>query len=87
VDRARSPLQQAGLIRRPVLLVHGAEDPVVPVVQAETMARAFQRRRIPRRLLVVPAEGHGFRREATIREALDAELACYQELLGLQPMR
>jgi dipeptidyl aminopeptidase/acylaminoacyl peptidase len=52
-------------------------------MQAEAMARALQRRGVPHRLLVFPAEGHGFRREATIRQALEVELAFYQEMLGL----
>jgi dipeptidyl aminopeptidase/acylaminoacyl peptidase len=57
--------------------------PIVPVIQAEAMAGALQRRGIPCRLLVFPAEGHGFGREATIRQALEAALAFYQEMLRL----
>ena len=83
VYRARSPLHLADLIRRPVLLLHRADDPVVPAIQAEAMAEALQRRDIPHRLLVFPAEGHGFRQEGTIRQALEAELALYQKMLRL----
>jgi dipeptidyl aminopeptidase/acylaminoacyl peptidase len=82
VYRARSPLQQAGLLRRPVLGLHAAEDPVVPAMQAEAMARALQRRGVPHRLLVFPAQGHGCRGEATIRQALEAARAFYQEMPG-----
>ena len=81
--RARSPMQHADTMIRPVLLVHGAKDPVVPVAQAKAMARALQQRRVPHRLVVFPDEGHGLRDQTAIRTALEAELAFYRETLRL----
>jgi dipeptidyl aminopeptidase/acylaminoacyl peptidase len=54
--RARSPLHAVDRIARPVLLVHGLEDTVVPPSQAQVMAEALARRGV-RHVLLTP----GFR--------------------------
>jgi dipeptidyl aminopeptidase/acylaminoacyl peptidase len=81
--RARSPLHTVDRITRPVLLVHGLEDTVVPPSQAQVMAEALERRGIRHVLLAFPDEGHGFRRPESIRRALEVELSFYLETLGL----
>src|SRR5215204_3749721 len=83
--RARSPLHLVDRIARPVLLVHGLEDTVVPPSQAQAMAEALSRRGIPHVLLAFPGERHGFRRPDSIRRALEAELSFYVGALGLSP--
>ena len=52
--RARSPLHTVDRIARPVLLVHGLEDTVVPPSQAQVMAEALERRGVRHVLLTVP---------------------------------
>jgi dipeptidyl aminopeptidase/acylaminoacyl peptidase len=81
--RARSPLHAVDRIARPVLLVHGLEDTVVPPSQAQVMAEALARRGVRHVLLAFPGEGHGFRRPGSIRRALEVELSFYLETLGL----
>ena len=81
--RARSPLHAVDRIARPVLLVHGLEDTVVPPSQAQVMAEALERRGVRHVLLAFPGEGHGFRRPESIRRALEVELSFYLETLGL----
>ena len=83
--RARSPLHAVDRIARPVLLVHGLEDTVVPPSQAQAMAEALERRGVRHVLLTFPGEGHGFRRPESIRRALEVELSFYVEALGLSP--
>jgi dipeptidyl aminopeptidase/acylaminoacyl peptidase len=83
--RARSPLHAVDRIVRPVLLVHGLEDTVVPPSQAQAMAEALERRGVQHLLLIFPGEGHGFRRPESIQRALEAELSFYLEALGLAP--
>jgi dipeptidyl aminopeptidase/acylaminoacyl peptidase len=83
--RARSPLHAVDRITRPVLLVHGLEDTVVPPSQAQAMAEALARRGVRHVVLAFPGEGHGFRRPESIRRALEAELSFYLETLGLTP--
>ena len=83
--RARSPLHAVDRIVRPVLLVHGLEDSVVPPIQAQLMAEALERRGVRHVLLMFPGEGHGFRRPESIRSALEVELSFYVAALGLSP--
>jgi poly(3-hydroxybutyrate) depolymerase len=83
--RARSPLHAVDRITRPVLLVHGLEDTVVPPIQAQVMAEALERRGIRHLFLAFPGEGHGLRRPPSIRRALEVELSFYVEALGLSP--
>jgi len=85
--RARSPLHAVDRITRPVLLVHGLEDTVVPPIQARVMAEALERRGVQHLLLIFPGEGHGFRRPKSIQRALEAELSFYLEALGLVPAK
>jgi dipeptidyl aminopeptidase/acylaminoacyl peptidase len=81
--RARSPVHAVDRIARPVLLVHGLEDTVVPPSQAQVMAEALARRGVRHVFLTFPGEGHGFRRPESIRRALEVELSFYVEALGL----
>jgi dipeptidyl aminopeptidase/acylaminoacyl peptidase len=83
--RARSPLHLVARIARPVLLVHGLEDTVVPPSQAQAMAEALERRGVQHVLVAVPGEGHGFRRPVSIRRGVEVELSFYLAALGLSP--
>jgi dipeptidyl aminopeptidase/acylaminoacyl peptidase len=83
--RARSPLHAVDRIARPVLLVHGLEDTVVPPSQAQVMADALDRRGIRHVFLTFPGEGHGFRHPDSIRRALEVELSFHVAALGLSP--
>jgi dipeptidyl aminopeptidase/acylaminoacyl peptidase len=81
--RARSPLHLATRIRRPVLLLQGLDDPVVPPAHGEAMANALKHSGVPHEYLVFAGEGHGFQRVETIQRALEVELAFYRRVLGL----
>jgi dienelactone hydrolase len=41
--KARNPLRHVGEIRSPLLLLHGAQDPLIPVAQSTTFAQAVKR--------------------------------------------
>ncbi|ACI51705.1 peptidase S9 prolyl oligopeptidase active site domain protein [Gluconacetobacter diazotrophicus PA1 5] len=79
---ARSPLTQATGIQVPVLFLHGLDDAVVPPGQARAMATALSGNAVPHAHYEFPGESHGFRREATIRRALDLELDFYGQVFG-----
>ena len=85
--RARSPLHAVDRIARPVLMVHGLEDTVVPPTQAQAMAEALARRGVRHVLLTFPSKGHGFHRPESILRALEAELSFYLEALELVPAK
>ncbi len=48
-------------MKTPVLLMHGVEDPYVPVGQYMQFYRALREMGKEVRLLLFPREGHGFR--------------------------
>ena len=59
-----SPLNHVDRIRAPLLVIHGRNDPRVPVAEAEQIARTLRAAGRPVDLLVFDNEGHGIvRRE------------------------
>jgi acetyl esterase/lipase len=58
-----SPLAQAGRIRQPLLMAHGAQDRRVPVVHAAKMHNAIVAKNANVEYVVYPEEGHGWRHE------------------------
>ncbi|MGH2466322.1 MAG: S9 family peptidase, partial [Candidatus Limnocylindrales bacterium] len=83
--RARSPVHHLDQVSCPMLILQGLEDRIVPPSQAEAMAAALRARGLPYAYLPFEGEGHGFRREANLRRATQAELAFYGQVLGFTP--
>lgn len=83
--RARSPVYHLDGVSCPMLILQGLEDRVVPPSQAEEMAAALRAKGLPYAYLAFEGEGHGFRREANLRRATQAELAFYGQVLGFVP--
>ncbi len=55
---AASPVGQVRPGDPPTFLVHGANDPLVPVSQSEDLAAALTDAGVPNRLVVIPGAGH-----------------------------
>ena len=83
--RERSPVRKADAIERPLLILQGLEDAVVPPSQAEVMVEALERRRIPYAYLAFEGEQHGFRKAENIVSSFEAELTFYGRILGFGP--
>jgi dipeptidyl aminopeptidase/acylaminoacyl peptidase len=64
-----SPLTHVDRIRAPLFVIHGANDPRVPVGEAEQIHRSLTERGIRCELLVYEDEGHGLKK---LRNRLDA---------------
>jgi dipeptidyl aminopeptidase/acylaminoacyl peptidase len=79
----RSPLFHIDALHGELLLLQGADDLVVPVVQAQAMADAMAEAGKDVELVIYEGEGHGFRRAETVIDALERELAHYQRVFGL----
>ncbi|GAB3421719.1 prolyl oligopeptidase family serine peptidase [Flindersiella endophytica] len=85
VAKERSPLTNAASTACPVLLLQGAEDPIVPRSQAEVFRDALVEKGIPHALIVFEGEQHGFRKAESIIAATEAELSFYGQVLGFEP--
>ena len=59
--RGRSPVALAHRIRRPLLVFHGTDDPVVPVEQSRVLVGRLRTAGCDVELIEFEGEGHGFR--------------------------
>ena len=58
-----SPINKIDQVIAPTLVLHGANDTNVPVVEAEQVVENLKRRNIPVEYVLFPDEGHGFQKE------------------------
>ncbi|MCP3141685.1 S9 family peptidase [Pyxidicoccus xibeiensis] len=58
--RAISPLFHAEKIRKPLLVIQGANDPRVKKAQSDAIVQAVRKNKVPVDYLVLPDDGHGF---------------------------
>ncbi|MGH2601199.1 MAG: alpha/beta fold hydrolase, partial [Dehalococcoidia bacterium] len=54
-----SPIHKSGEIRAPMIILHGANDPRVPVGESEQIAQVLREREVPVVYHRYPDEGHG----------------------------
>jgi len=54
-----SPINNVDKIKRPVMFIHGAMDPVMPSQYSDDMSQALKKEGIPVIFLLYPDEGHG----------------------------
>ena len=80
----RSPIHHVDAFSRPLIVLQGLEDEVVPPNQATMIIDALHAKRVPVAYVAFEGEQHGFRREANIRRALDAELSFYAQIFGFE---
>ena len=80
----RSPIHHLEGFDRPLIVLQGLEDEVVPPAQSEMIVAALRDRRVPVAYVAFEGEQHGFRQAANIRRALDAELSFYGQILGFE---
>ncbi|MFG2946874.1 dipeptidyl-peptidase 5 [Streptomyces adustus] len=81
----RSPAEHADRITAPFLLLQGLDDVICPPTQCERFLERMRGRGVPHAYLAFEGEGHGFRRAETMVRALEAELALYSQVFGLNP--
>jgi dipeptidyl aminopeptidase/acylaminoacyl peptidase len=60
--RRLSPLHKLDRVRAATIVLHGANDTNVPVVEAEQTVESLKRRGLPVEYVLFPDEGHGFRK-------------------------
>ncbi|HEY0167990.1 MAG TPA: alpha/beta fold hydrolase [Jatrophihabitans sp.] len=69
VLEAASPLLIIDRVRAPLLVIHGANDPRVPLSEAEQVVAAVRANGVECQLLVYPDEGHGLAKRANQLDA------------------
>jgi len=82
--RERSPANHADSISRPLLLLQGLDDKVVPPSQSEVILEALARRGIPHAYIPFEGEGHGFRKAENVKRALEAHLSFLAQVFGFE---
>ena len=79
---ALSPVHRADRITAPVLLMHGSDDPVVPIEQSETLAERIRGSGGDVDFVVYDGEGHGFRQPDNIDDEYARTAAFLDRVTG-----
>jgi dipeptidyl aminopeptidase/acylaminoacyl peptidase len=82
--RDRSPISHADSISRPLLLLQGLDDKVVPPAQSEVIVEALKQRGIPHAYIAFAGEGHGFRKAENQKRALAAHASFLAQVFGFE---
>ena len=80
--RALSPITHVERMRAPLFIIHGANDPRVPLAEAEQIHAVLQARGVRSELLVYHDEGHGLAKLANRIDAYPKVAAFLHEVLG-----
>jgi dipeptidyl aminopeptidase/acylaminoacyl peptidase len=80
----RSPIHHVDGFDRPLIVLQGLEDEVVPPNQSEMIVEALRTKGVPVAYVAFEGEQHGFRQAANIRRALDSELSFYAQIFGFE---
>jgi dipeptidyl aminopeptidase/acylaminoacyl peptidase len=60
--KSLSPIHRIDKIKSPTIVLHGANDTNVPVIEAEQMVESLKKRGVPVEYVLFPDEGHGWRK-------------------------
>jgi dipeptidyl aminopeptidase/acylaminoacyl peptidase len=77
-----SPLRHADAIRAPLFVIHGRNDPRVPVSETEQLVENLTRRGVRCHLEIYEDEGHGLARLANRLDAYPKAVAFLDDVLG-----
>ena len=80
--REASPLTRASAITAPLFVLHGANDPRVPLTEAEQIVEALRANEVPCEFHVYPDEGHGLAKRSNRLDAYPKALDFLARRLG-----
>jgi dipeptidyl aminopeptidase/acylaminoacyl peptidase len=80
--RALSPIHRIDRVRAPTIVLHGANDTNVPLVEAEQVVASLRERGVPVEYVLFPDEGHGFQKTANRVRAAVAIVRWFVEHLA-----
>ncbi len=79
---ARSPIHHVEGFDRPLIVLQGLEDQIVPPNQSEMIVEALRSKGVPVAYLAFEGEQHGFRLAPNIVRSLEAQLSFFAQLFG-----
>ncbi|MBY0563343.1 MAG: S9 family peptidase [Hyphomonadaceae bacterium] len=79
-----SPLNNMGRVNKPLFVIHGYNDPRVPVSEAEQVYAAVRRNGGEAWMMIAMNEGHGFARRENQEAQREAETLFFRRVLRLQ---
>lgn len=77
-----SPITYLDQLRAPLFVIHGTNDPRVPLSEAEQITAALAERGIRHELKVYADEGHGLAERANRKDAYPAAISFLTEVLA-----
>lgn len=81
-----APVNNAQNIKKPLFVIHGQNDPRVPLNEAEQIVKTVQKNNIPVWYLMAKDEGHGFSKKKNIDFQFYSTVMFVKEyLLGVKP--
>ncbi len=80
--REASPLTHVEAMRAPLFVIHGRNDPRVPLAEAEQLVGSLKRHGVRCELLIYDDEGHGLARLANQLDAYPRAIQFLDEVLG-----
>jgi dipeptidyl aminopeptidase/acylaminoacyl peptidase len=82
-----SPLFHADRIKRPLMILQGANDARVPKAESDDIVAAARRNGVPVEYVVFPDEGHGFKKKANQVKGWQATLDFLDRYVKNRPAR
>ena len=79
--RQLSPIHKIDRVQGATIVLHGANDTNVPVIEAEQVVASLKERGIPVEYVLFPDEGHGFRKTVNRIRAAIATVRWFKEYL------
>lgn len=73
----RSPISFADKITKPILLMHGTDDRVIPIEHSQKLYKLLEHNNPLNKYIEFPGEGHGFRTTDSLTSSIQAELEFY----------
>jgi len=80
--KALSPINKLDRVKTPLIVLHGANDTNVPVVEAEQIVASLKARGVPVTYVKFPDEGHGWRKLANRVTSTQAIVNFFGKHLG-----
>ena len=82
IIKNRSPITHASKIKAPLLIINGADDPIVPPNQARTIGKLVEEAGVPVDVKVYDGEAHMFTKGSTLVDIEQRRYAWFEKYLA-----